>query len=78
MLDIGTLGGNDAFAITVNERGQIGGHSYTNTIPNPETGIPTVDPFFRDNGHMIDVGGLGGKIGNDELDEQQGTDRRHF
>jgi probable HAF family extracellular repeat protein len=62
MLDIGTLGGNDAFAITVNERGQIAGNSYTNTVPNPETGIPTVNPFFRDNGHMVDIGGLGGKF----------------
>ena len=62
MLDIGTLGGNDAFAISVNERGQIVGNSYTNTIPNPETGIPTVDPFFRENGTMVDVGGLGGKF----------------
>jgi probable HAF family extracellular repeat protein len=62
MIDIGTLGGNDAFAISVNERGQIVGNSFTNTIPNPETGMPTVDPFFRENGHMFDVGGLGGKI----------------
>ena len=61
MLDIGTLGGNDAFAISVNERGQIVGNSYTNTIANPETGIPTLDPFFRENGHMFNVGGLGGK-----------------
>ncbi len=63
MVDIGTLGGNDAFAVAVNERGQIAGHSYTNTTPNPETGIPTVDPFFRDGGHMVDVGSLGGKFG---------------
>ena len=62
MQDLGTLGGNDAFAISVNDRGQIVGNSYTNTIPNPETGIPTVDPFFRENGHMVDVGGLGGKF----------------
>src|SRR5581483_7226939 len=62
MRDLGTLGGNDAFAISVNERGQIVGNSYTNTIPNPETGIPTVDPFFYENGHMVDVGGLGGKF----------------
>jgi probable HAF family extracellular repeat protein len=62
MLDLGTLGGNDAFAISVNERGQIGGNSYTNTVPNPETGIPTVDPFFRENGHMLNVGDLGGKF----------------
>ena len=72
MIDIGTLGGNDAFAITVNERGQIGGHSYTNTIPNPETGIPTIDPFFRENGHMVDVGGLGGKISTFSWMNQRG------
>jgi len=44
MRDLGTLGGNDSAAGFVNEAGQIAGESYTNTIPNPVTGVPTIDP----------------------------------
>ena len=64
MRDLGTLGpGKDAAAIFVNDQGQVSGVSFTNTSANSPTGSPTEDPFFWENGKMVDIGTLGGTSG---------------
>jgi probable HAF family extracellular repeat protein len=63
--DIGTLGGPDTTpgpGCNNQRPGVIVGGSYTSFTANDTTGIPTQDPFLWDNGHMIDLGNLGGTI----------------
>ena len=59
--DLGTLGGPDALATNINDRGQIFGASYTSDVPNPLTGIPPYDAFLYEKGKMTDIpNGFGG------------------
>jgi probable HAF family extracellular repeat protein len=65
--ELGTLGGTDSQAVFVNDRGQIAGFSFTTSTAVTNTGfvcaqtnIPPQDPFFWDNGKMLDIGNLGG------------------
>jgi len=59
MEDLGTLGGPDAVALRINQRGQIAGNSHINFDPSDACGLRT-GGFIWDNGKMRDLGSLGG------------------
>lgn len=68
MHDLGTLGGSDAIASLVNNKGQVAGISYTSTNPSPNCYVLSLGnsdlvthPFYWDDEKgMIDMGTLGG------------------
>jgi probable HAF family extracellular repeat protein len=77
--DLGTLGGPDALATLINERGQIAGVSYTSSTPNPNNGpctpnVPTQDPFLWEKGAggMTDIGTFGGTCGQPDALNNRG------
>jgi probable HAF family extracellular repeat protein len=72
MEDLGTLGGPDAFAVFVNERGQVAGWSFIDSTPNATTGFPTQDLFLWEKGKMHDLGNLGGNISGPNALNNQG------
>src|SRR5215469_5280517 len=63
MQDLGTLGGPDAQALMINEKGQVVGDSYTSDLPNNNCAgelTLTLGAFIWENGKMTDLGNFGG------------------
>jgi probable HAF family extracellular repeat protein len=61
MQDLDTLGGTNAQAMLINERGQVVGESYLNSIPSPQCApMPATGAFLWESGKMQNLGSLGG------------------
>jgi uncharacterized membrane protein len=63
MQDLGTLGtGTDATAVLINERGQVAGWSYIDSVPSPicAPNLTTHSFIWDKKNGMQDIGGLGG------------------
>ena len=61
MHDLGTLGGTDAQAMLINDRGQVVGESYLNSNPSPACAtLIATGAFLWKNGEMQNLGSLGG------------------
>lgn len=62
MQDLGTLGGPDAFAGGISEKGQVTGFSYLNSVPATNCGFLSLETgaFLWERGKMVDLGTLGG------------------
>lgn len=62
MQDLGTLGGTDALAQFINERGQVVGYSYIDTTPSSSCPYPlNTGSFIWDKKHgMVNLGSFGG------------------
>jgi probable HAF family extracellular repeat protein len=62
LFDLGTLGGPGAVALSVNNRGEVAGSSFTCSTPGT-LGFPALNPFLWHQGVMTDLGTLGGTFG---------------
>ena len=60
--DLGTLGGGNAAALAINDRGQISGGSELTTSIDPTVGFVPDHAFLWSKGAMTDLGTLGGKF----------------
>jgi len=63
--DLGTLGGPDAEPLLINDKGQVVGDSYLNSTPTNTCYLPLMaGAFIWEDGHMANLGDLGGTCTN--------------